>query len=632
MKVLILEIQKKNKSFQYLYNFPIIELTQKKLNYYNKMNWVVIKHPDICKLEDSQVTYIRERFSVFNFGIIDDTKIINLLKNFVIYSIEKNNYNLTTISTWNTPIQNIIYFINDNYSDVEQLVFIDKDKVFEKYLNFVSQLGYNINKTFTRVNGEMELNKYEGKGLYFKIFHLFYEFIVDMTTIETKQKEFDKDIWDIRNLNIEVKINTSRPRFILNFSKIKQKSIKFLSKKYIYERLQKVAFDTCLKNLRAISNFSKFLDDYFPKIKKLTDLDRNIIENFLGYVEIQNWCDNTKRTKIGDVKTFIEYVKLRNWKETPNVKLFINTDLSCPPKKIPEYIEDIVLEQLNENLEHLPLMVSRMVFVIQQIGMRVNELCKLEKNNLKTDYSGNHYIKYFQDKTKNYNRVPINTELAQVLKASIHDSNNKFGTENKYIFSVNKNKPYPQESFSYYLNKLSYDRNIVDSHGNKFRFKSHRFRATVATRMLNGGLELNVVRRLLGQKSMKSVKVYAKLFNNTITEAIKPVTIYHNKLINNIGNKDIIRSFNEEDGYNTPLSNGECEKPLSEGACVHANACYTCSMFKPDKKHLKIYEAQLQKAKSNLAISKKNKFKRLEQVNKELVNNLENIINQIEEI
>lgn len=79
-----------------------------------------------------------------------------------------------------------------------------------------------------------------------------------------------------------------------------------------------------------------------------------------------------------------------------------------------------------------------------------------------------------------------------------------------------------------------------------------------------------------------------------------------------------------------PLPNGRCGKPLSSGKCTHANACYSCAMFKPDPNNIDLFKYQLAEAKSNVEMAKINGFERVLQVNEDLVEALEKIIASIE--
>ena len=53
-------------------------------------------------------------------------------------------------------------------------------------------------------------------------------------------------------------------------------------------------------------------------------------------------------------------------------------------------------------------------------------------------------------------------------------------------------------------------------------------------------------------------------------------------------------------------------------------------MFLPSKSHLNTYKMQLSQAKSNIAIAQNDGYKRIEEVNIQLMKNLERVINEVE--
>lgn len=610
-------------------DFDYFNLTKNQLEFYEDDIWDLMKHPNIDEVENYEKK-LKSTGYVFDFNEYKNKSLRKEVKLFLINCVKNRNYKPTTIAYRLHIYKFFLEFVDDCYPSITSIIEIDQKTINQVFIKYLKKRGIQIEvKGSKRVNSDMEIKQYYYKNVKYVYFEHFYNFIYKIYYPPKKIKERDKDVWDVRNLKIKVDYNKANSNYKLNFTKITQDNIKKVLKKYIYSRLQNKKKSTCDEDLKGFRIFSKFLRINYPEIKSLDQLNRNHIENFLSYVENLSYVSNTKRKRIGVVKYCFEYLQLTDWDNKPKKQLFYSFDLNYKYDKNPKIISDYVMEQLNKNLEYLPDNISRMVYIIQRIGMRITELCILKIEDLRKDNEGDYYLRYYQPKTYSYNKVPIDKELTMVIKAAIKDSLNKYGENVEYIFSRNENEPIRRKTFDYHLNQLSYNKKIKDEKGEIYRFRSHRFRSTLATNYFNNGLSMNATRKLLGQNSYMSIRHYAKIFDTTLIEKLSNVLDYQENLLLNIGNEDFQVNEEIKTENNIALPNGSCNRSLSEGKCNHANACYTCSVFKPNKKYLKVYKTQLKQAKANLEMAKRNKFERLKQVNKELVENLNRIIEKV---
>ena len=71
-----------------------------------------------------------------------------------------------------------------------------------------------------------------------------------------------------------------------------------------------------------------------------------------------------------------------------------------------------------------------------------------------------------------------------------------------------------------------------------FSCNTHRFRATLATNLLNSGYDVETTGKLLGQKCFKSLGYYANVTNEKAKEQLKGRLEKDNLLISNIGKID----------------------------------------------------------------------------------------------
>ena len=112
---------------------------------------------------------------------------------------------------------------------------------------------------------------------------------------------------------------------------------------------------------------------------------------------------------------------------------------------------------------------------------------------------------------------PILPEIAEIIKQQVYITN-QIGKEHQYLFSeyLSEGKNLSKKvltlgSFSNRLNKLAEDQNICDKTGNLWRFKSHQFRRTVATKMTNEGIRQYVIQRYLRHDNPDMMQHYASI-------------------------------------------------------------------------------------------------------------------------
>lgn len=605
------------------------------LDYYENDIWDLSKHEYIDILDSKRKGYIIHRNHHINFSDWKNHLIKKEVKYYIQDLIEDKKFSLVTIVSYAGVVKAIGEFLN-RYTVIENTSLNDYDisEVMEGYEQFLVGNGYKISSETNNILSEnMEYKTHKVATIYYRLLRDIMVFI--QKQYEPKKSNtnlFELDKWDVRNLPFRVNgISPSRPRYTISFANIKQTGINRIAKKFVLQRLKTKQLSTCIDDLKGINMLSKFLSKNYSEIDSLEQLDRDIIEEYLGFINLDdNLKPRTKSTRIGVLKTFFDLCTMNQWNGAPRKTLIVSQDIKKKYRVLPKYYEDDVLLQINEHLEGLPIQIARMCYVIQNIGMRISELCNLKVDCLKNDSEGDGVLVYFQIKTRSYNRVPINENLVTTIKEAMKHSRNLYGENSEYVFMQDEKGPISSDTFSYHMNQLMKKNNILDSTANIVRIKSHHFRATVATGYANKGMKPNMIRMLLGQKSLGTLKHYVEIFDETVAGALEEVIKHQDMMIQNIGVKVESVKQDSTTELGIPLPNGTCTKPLSTGKCLTANACYTCAMFKPDSNNIDLFKKQLIEAETNLEMAKINNFERLVQVNQDLADSLNKIITDIE--
>lgn len=81
--------------------------------------------------------------------------------------------------------------------------------------------------------------------------------------------ENEKDVWDMRKLDIVPRSNPIRGRYRLDFREIRQKEFKEIIKKILYSHCQTKAMGSIKGELHGFRRFASFMYDRFPGVKAL---------------------------------------------------------------------------------------------------------------------------------------------------------------------------------------------------------------------------------------------------------------------------------------------------------------------------------------------------------------------------
>ena len=606
-------------------------------DYYFQDQWDLFAHPSWNKLTEAQKTFVTGRgVRWLEFPVGGNKKINIELKYFCSDLLESNHYSLTTMSTNFYSVGLISEYIASNFLQISSITDIPLETLTSGFSSHLSENGFKTSIEYSwAVNKKMEKPVHKTSSIPLRFLSQLYKFIKKCSYSEQPVNEFFNDIWDIRNMNFVQGFDESRPRYTINFTKIYQEPIRYITKRYTWQRLETgKKLSTCLSDLKGMLLLSLFLKNNFITIQSLAELNRNILEGFLRFVELNSGlCERQKAARIGSLKTFFETCQINNWETSPLSTLILSSDISFKTKTLPRPISQYVLQQLNQHIHELPPQITRMVIIVQRIGMRVNELCKLQIDCIKSDSNGEPYIRYFQTKTKKLNSVPVEIEFANIILDAIDASKIEFGENIKFVFSQNKEKPISQDKFANHLNRLSLEKQIREADGNLFRFESHQFRHTHGSELINQGLDLVLVSELMGWSDVFTANYYLELFEGTVVTAMQPLINKYDEMISNIGKTyDFVSPSASIGKQSVPLVNGWCCKTDLCEKCGqgYGGYCYSCQSFISIVEHLPLYKSRYKELYKSLQNAKNDGNDRFCEILEPMVIGLKGVIVEIE--
>ena len=200
--------------------------------------------------------------------------------------------------------------------------------------------------------------------------------------------------------------------------------------------------------------------------------------------------------------------------------------------------------------------------------------------------------------------ILVDAEIVAIIRAQQQwaatwlDERAAPGTRPRYLFlgllfNRNADRPYVAATLHKALTELARRLDIRDSAGRLAGFRrTHRFRHTRATSLLNAGVPIHVVQRYLGHLSPAMTMHYAQ----TLAETHEAGFLRYRKLTADgrdlqIGARDLYDMLQLDQRTDRVLPNGWCLLPPRQ-SCDRGNACLTCDKFATDATFLPELRAQ----------------------------------------
>ncbi|WP_235802094.1 tyrosine-type recombinase/integrase, partial [Ureibacillus massiliensis] len=251
----------------------------------------------------------------------------------------------------------------------------------------------------------------------------------------------------------------------------------------------------------------------------------------------QTPSDNHIHRSISVLETFIVYIQRYEWDEAPKKPagfLIVPDDKPRLPPKASgpiKYISDFVWDQLMFHIDKLPQDIIPLVILLEATGFRISDICTLKIDCLIQKEDG-WWIIGDQRKVKEKNhRVPISEEIASVVLSQQKLTREKSTTETNplnYLFptyhGTRKGQPISRDNVVNNLNKLAFENNIVDDKGNVYRCKAHAFRHRYGVNLINNGMNILHVQKLMAHASPEMTLVYAKIHDKTLRKEWEKAT------------------------------------------------------------------------------------------------------------
>lgn len=441
-----------------------------------------------------------------------------------------------------------------------------------------------------------------------------------------REEYLKEDVWDVRRLLKNYPKHLSPVQFIVKLTKLENTHLRQTVKRYFVNMLGTWEAKTFKENIQYLSDFFSILHDKFPNIKSFKELNRQEhIEKILP--DIYSRSNYKSIRAIITTRSMFRYMYENKWSDGPKTDtLLISYDtpktVEILPRPIPlhikikldDYLENTVIPLLEDG-EETPIISPTywdLIVILRYTGRRVEDIAHLIADGsdidcLKYDLDGDPQL--FLD----HRIAKIKKDLVVPL-AHLKDSKGRNMVERAILRQKERVKDLPPTSdkqkylfrevitfaqektpitksisyatiYQYVLSKICNQIPLSDigaESGDIYKISPHQFRHTVATEMIDAGVDIYAVKNFLGHSSVIMTEKYIKVYQQRLKKEFK------DKLLKSDATaiKDNLPEQEEIFGDNKWVKNkiiaifdqgdGCCEHPYKMPSCPHQVACKTC--------------------------------------------------------
>ncbi len=252
----------------------------------------------------------------------------------------------------------------------------------------------------------------------------------------------------------------------------------------------------------------------------ITSIDKAKLNPWIEFLQI-NYKPRSAKRKIAVVKSMFNWLVLEDYLET-NPFMKIKTNIQQPtslPKNIPKHLLDKLFNSLSYLLED-PTKSAFQIHNIQTMhlalmllittGIRVSELCSIQLQDIDF-YSSTIRIRGKGNRERN---VFLTAESVSNCATAYTEFRKKIGVSHDYLLTTPAGRIVTPAFVRYHLNRYVNKYNLGE------KITPHMFRHTTATSLLDRGVNIRHVQKLLGHSNINTTVIYTHVSDVGLKNAV----------------------------------------------------------------------------------------------------------------
>ena len=412
----------------------------------------------------------------------------------------------------------ILYFNNIRHflikKNIKTLRYEDENKIILQLKSWMMEQGYAL--TSKKYRSVYEIVATETPGI---VKHM--KKILRYSQKDEEYLEQDRDVWELDKFEFPLRSNPIKNVKTINFKGISQITIRKEVKTVVFMHLKYMAIGSITAEMVATKRFCRYLALRYPKIKSLLDLTRDIMENYLTYLQTEAKERKNYRSDLYGLRRVIEDVG--NHYDRQDIKnLFISTDFPSTPRYLFKFYSDETVKKLNENIFQMDEQIARALILHQLLGTRISDTLTLKTDCLSIR-ENRYFIRIEQVKSITFEKA-ISDEIAQLIIKSIDYTEEHYG-KTKYVFVKKEDplRPFQYSMLQHRVMQMIRKNDIRDENGELLNFGTHTFRHCYGKKLTEMHIDDWMIARLLGHKTLQSVHHYRKIGNKIMADETRAV-------------------------------------------------------------------------------------------------------------
>ena len=250
----------------------------------------------------------------------------------------------------------------------------------------------------------------------------------------------------------------------------------------------------------------KAFDNYMKEknIIDVTSITRRDIQNFVIYLsDVKKNQPKSVHRKLSSIKNMFEHAMIEEYVDKTPV---LGIKMPKIAKKLPVYMTKTeakrFLDAAKDNLRDYTMIMTWLY-----TGIRVEEMVSLTKNDINFDIK----ILLIRGKGSKEREVGISSDIIKLIRKYLKQRND----DSEYLF-ISRNKTGMTTEAA---------RNIVKKYKEKAKIKKnitpHKLRHTLATLLLQAGVETSTIKEILGHESIATTQIYAHVSKTQMRKSAK---------------------------------------------------------------------------------------------------------------
>jgi site-specific recombinase XerD len=256
---------------------------------------------------------------------------------------------------------------------------------------------------------------------------------------------------------------------------------------------------TDLRDFLAWLTFAQIDIDHF---------DRTAAERWLKSLADRGLGPTTRSSRIFHIRRYLGWLNDKDELAACPDDLLRIEDLPKIPSYLPRPFPIDADRELQRRLLGCGTALGQALFLMRRSGVRIGELVRFEPRCLERDLRGNAFVKVPLGKLDNERLVPLGDDARQVLEAL----QRQCPTGAEFLILPQLSRAALMTHLSATLKAAAVGLDIPGP------VVSHRLRHTYATELLNAGMSLVTIMKLLGHRSFRMTMRYAAIAQQTIVD------------------------------------------------------------------------------------------------------------------